>query len=92
MTKNGFACFLMGVGAGVGLALLFVPESGEQIRQRIKAKKDEGLESLKKGGDALKEKAADLVGKGKEAVGRAKDAVAETAEAGRQAVDEAPGV
>ena len=91
MTKNGLACFLIGLGTGIGLGLLFVPERGQEIRARIQAKRDEGVESLKKGGDALKEMAADLAGKGQEAVNRAKDALAETLADGKKAIDEGPG-
>ena len=90
MTKNDLACFLMGLGTGIGLALLVAPARGEEIRERIKATRDEGLESLKKGGEALKERAADLAGKGAEAVNRAKDALSDTLAEGKKAIEEAP--
>jgi gas vesicle protein len=91
MTKNSFACFLMGLGTGMGLALLYAPESGEQVRERIKVKKDEAMESLKKGGGALKDMATDMGGKAQEAVNRATDALTETVADGKQAIDEARG-
>jgi gas vesicle protein len=91
MAKNSFACFLMGLGTGIGLALLFAPEPGEQIRERIKVKKDEAMESLRKGGGALKEMATDIGGKGQEAVNRATDALTESVADGKQAIDEARG-
>ena len=91
MTTNGLACFLIGLGTGIGLAILFAPERGEEIRERIKVRRDEGVESLKKGGEALKEMAADLTGKGQEAVDRAKDAFAGTVTADKKAIDESPG-
>ena len=67
MEKNLFGCFLLGVCVGVGIGMLVAPQTGEQIRGRIKAKADEGTEYLKQSGAALRDSAADLVGKGKQA-------------------------
>jgi gas vesicle protein len=67
MEKNVFGCFLLGAGVGVGIALLVAPQTGKQIRGRVKAKADEGKEYLKQRGAALRDSAADLVGKGKQA-------------------------
>jgi gas vesicle protein len=47
--------------------MLIAPQSGEEMRGRIKAKADEGTEYLKQSGYRLKDSAADLIGKGKQA-------------------------
>ena len=67
MDKNVFGCFLLGVSVGVGIGMLVAPQTGEQMRGRVKAKADEGKEYLKQRGAALRDSAADLVGKGKQA-------------------------
>jgi gas vesicle protein len=67
MDKNVFGCFLLGVSVGVGIGMLVAPQTGEQMRGRVKAKADEGREGLKQRGAALRDSAADLVGKGKQA-------------------------
>lgn len=45
--KSGFGKLLAGVGIGVGLGLLFAPQSGEQTRKDIKKKADELIKQLK---------------------------------------------
>jgi gas vesicle protein len=67
MEKNVFGCFLLGVGVGVGIGMLIAPQTGEQMRQRVKARADEGKEYLKRRGAALRDSAADMVGSGKQA-------------------------
>jgi len=65
MDRNAFGCFLLGVSVGVGIGMLVAPQTGEQMRGRVKAKADEGTEYLKQRGLAVRDSAADLVGKGK---------------------------
>ena len=67
MEKNVFGCFLLGVSVGVGIGMLVAPQTGEQMRGRVKAKANEGKQYLKQRGAALRDSAADLVGKGKQA-------------------------
>ena len=67
MDRNVFGCFLLGVSVGIGIGMLVAPQTGEQMRGRVKAKADEGAEYLKQRGLALRDSAADLVGKGKQA-------------------------
>lgn len=45
--KSGLGKFIFGLGAGVGLGMLFAPKSGEKTRKELKKKYDEFLESLK---------------------------------------------
>ncbi len=39
--KRGFGSLLAGIGIGVGLGVLFAPQSGEQTRKDLKKKMDE---------------------------------------------------
>jgi gas vesicle protein len=71
------------------VALMFAPESGAQVRERIKSKVDEGAQYLKQCGSELKESATGIVDAGKRTVTCATDNVAEAVDAGKQAYTEA---
>ena len=86
---NKFTFFILGFGIGVAVGILFAPQSGEETRQLLRTKADEGKEYLKNRGEALCESAGDLVEKGKGAVVRQRDQLAAAVEAGKQAYREA---
>jgi len=88
MDRDGFANFFLGLGVGLGIGLLFAPRSGEETRQLLKEKADEGTDFLKKQTADLRENAADLVDKSREALNRQRDSVSEAMAAGRQAYRE----
>ena len=88
MDKNGLSSFLLGLGVGVGIGMLFAPKSGQETRQIIKEKAEEGTEFIKQRGSELKDTAAGWVDKGKEAVGRQKETLTDAVEAGKQAYRE----
>jgi gas vesicle protein len=88
MDKNGLSSFLLGLGVGVGIGMLFAPKSGQETRQIIKEKAEEGTEFIKQRGSELKDTAAGWVDKGKEAVGRQKETLNDAVEAGKQAYRE----
>jgi gas vesicle protein len=89
MDKNGLSSFLLGLGVGVGIGMLFAPKSGQETRQIIKEKAEEGTEFIKQRGSELKDTAAGWVDKGKEAVGRQKETLNDAVEAGKQAYRDA---
>ena len=47
MNRDGLANFFLGLGLGVGLGLLFAPKTGEETREILLGKADEGREFLK---------------------------------------------
>lgn len=89
MDSDDLASFLLGVGIGVGLGLLFAPKPGEETRQLLRGKADEGREYLKRRGSELRDSASDIIERGKEAINRQKDTLAEAVEAGKQAYRDA---
>jgi gas vesicle protein len=91
MDRDGLASFVLGVGVGVGLGLLFAPKSGDETRELLKGKADEGKEYLKRRGSELRDSAGEIIERGKEVIGRQKDTLAEAVEAGKQAYREAVG-
>jgi gas vesicle protein len=85
MDKDGLANFFLGLGIGVGVGLLFAPKSGEETRDILMNKADEGKEYLKKQASGLRDSAEDMVGKGRDAVNRQKDTLNDAIQAGKQA-------
>lgn len=92
MNRDGLANFLLGVAVGVGVGLLFAPKSGEETREILKSKADEGKEYLKKQTADLRESAGaaanDLMEKGRGVINRQRDNLNDAIEAGRQAYRE----
>jgi len=89
MDKNGLSSFLLGLGVGVAVGMLFAPKSGEETRELLKSKAGESGDYLKQRGAELKDSASGWVDKGKEAVNRQKDTINEAMEAGKQAYRDA---
>src|SRR5260370_42438207 len=92
MDREGLANFFLGLGIGVGLRCLLAPKSGEETRDMLLNKADDGKEYLKKQTAVWKEQASalasDLVDKGKEVPNRQKDNLSDAVEAGKQAYRE----
>ena len=83
MDKNGLSSFLLGLGVGVAIGMLFAPKSGEETRELIKNKAGEGSEYLKQRSSELKDTASGWVDKGRDAVGKQKENLNEAMEAGK---------
>jgi gas vesicle protein len=83
-----FGSFLLGLGLGVGVGLLFAPRSGEETRDLLLSKADEGKDYLKRQSDDIRGSAADIVDKGRDVINRQRDSLADAIEAGRQAYRE----
>lgn len=86
---NKFTTFALGFGIGIAVGILFAPRAGEETRQLLRSKAEEGKDYLKKQGDTLYGSAGDLVDKGKGAVVRQKDQLTAAVEAGKRAYREA---
>jgi len=95
-----FPYFFLGLGLGVAAGLLFAPQSGEETRNLLKSRADDGTDYLRRRGGELRDSATEAMERGKEAVSdavekgrtvvnRQKDQVAAAVEAGKQAYREA---
>jgi gas vesicle protein len=89
MDKNGFSSFLLGLGVGIGVGMLFAPKSGEETRQLIKDKTNEGTDYLKQRSTDLRDSAGELLNKSKDALNRQKETISDALDAGKQAYREA---
>jgi len=92
MDKDGLANFFLGLGVGVGIGLLFAPKSGEETRDILMSKADEGKEYLKKQAADISKNASgvasDMVDKGRDVINRQKDTLNDAIQAGKQAYRE----
>lgn len=80
-----FSYFFLGLGIGVAVGILFAPKSGEETRELLRNKADEGSDYLKRRGEELRDAATDLLDRGRQAVVRQKDQLAAAVEAGKSA-------
>ncbi len=82
---NKLSYFLLGIGLGVAVGMLFAPKSGEETRELLLNKADEGKDYLKRRTEDLRESAEDLLDKSKSALNKQKDQLNAAVEAGKQA-------
>lgn len=83
-----FGNFLLGLGIGVGAGLLFAPRSGEETRDLLMSKADDGKDYLKRQSEDLRGSAAEIVDKGRDAINRQRDSLSDAIDAGKQAYRE----
>ncbi len=77
--------FLVGLGVGTLLGILFAPKSGEETREYLSLKAEEGREYAQKKARELRERAEDLLERSKEVASRQKDSISAAVDAGREA-------
>jgi|SRR5690242_8373255 len=77
--------FLVGLGIGALVGILFAPKSGEETREYLSQKADEGREYAQRKARELRERADDLVERSKQAAARQKDTLSAAVDAGREA-------
>ena len=83
-----FTFFLAGLGIGALLALLFAPRSGEETRELLGRKADEGREYMTTKGREVRRQAEELVEKAKDLVTQQKEQLSAALDAGKQAYQE----
>lgn len=81
--------FLVGLGIGSLLGILFAPKSGEETREFLTARAEEGREYAQKKARELRERAEDLIERSKEIMSRQKDTLKGTVSAAVDAGKEA---
>lgn len=77
--------FMVGLGIGALVGILFAPKSGEETREYLAQKADEGREYAQRKARELRERADDLIDRGKTVATRQKDTIAAAVDAGRDA-------
>src|ERR1700680_1844891 len=77
--------FLAGIGIGTLVGILFAPKSGEETREYLSQRAEEGKDYAQRKARELRERADDLVQRGKQAAARQKESISAAVDAGREA-------
>lgn len=76
--------FLVGLGIGALLGILFAPKSGDETREFLSSKADEGREYAQRKARELRDRAEDLIERSKEIMAKSKEAVSSAIDAGKE--------
>lgn len=84
-----FSYFLVGMGIGALLGILFAPKSGEETREYLRGKAEEGREYAQRKARELRERAEEISGRARESMTRQREQIAGAIEAGTEAYQRA---
>jgi gas vesicle protein len=79
--------FLVGLGLGALLGILFAPKSGEETREYLLDQADKGKEYAQRKARELRERAEEVVESSREAINRQREGISSAVEAGRKAYE-----
>ena len=85
---SGVLWFLAGLGIGAAVAILYAPHSGEETRQILMSKAEEGRDFVRKRARDAREQAEQWASRGKDVINSQKEQIRSAVEAGRQAYRE----
>jgi gas vesicle protein len=77
--------FMVGLGIGALIGILFAPKSGEETREFLSKKADEGKDFAQRKARELRERADDLIERGKDVASRQRESISAAVDAGREA-------
>lgn len=86
---NSIVWFLAGLGVGAVAGILYAPRSGNETREVLRARAEEGREYVRSRAREAKEQASQWADKGRDVVTQQKEQFRAAYEAGRQAYHEA---
>jgi gas vesicle protein len=76
--------FMVGLGIGALIGILFAPKSGEETREFLSSKADEGREYAQRKAQELRERAEDLLERSKEIMSKQRDAISSAVDVGKE--------
>ncbi len=88
MSDNGgsnLTYLFIGLGIGTALGLLFAPQSGEDTRDYLTQRAEEGRDFAQRKANELRDRANDLVDRGRQAAQQGKESVSAAVDAGMDA-------
>ena len=85
MADNNLPYFIMGIGVGAAVGILFAPKPGEETREDIQRRADEGREYARRRAADLRERAGGIIEQGREIVDSQREQLNSALEAGRKA-------
>ncbi len=86
---NSFLWFLAGLGVGALVGVLYAPRSGNETREALRSRAEEGREYVRNRAREVREQAGDWVDRGREVLNQQKEQFRSAYDAGRQAYHEA---
>lgn len=87
--SHSFMWFLMGLGIGTALGVLYAPAPGNETRESIRARAMEGRDFVNTRAKEVREQANEFVDRGRDILNEQKEQFKSAFAAGRQAYDEA---
>ena len=84
-TGSKISFFLAGLGIGALVGILFAPRSGEETRDYLSQRAEEGKEYAQRKARELRERADDLVERGRQVASKQKESISAAVDAGREA-------
>lgn len=88
-SSNSFLWFLAGLGVGAVAGVLYAPRSGNETREALRSKAEEGREYMRSRAQEARSQANDWVDRGRDVLNQQKDQFRAAYDAGRQAYHEA---
>jgi gas vesicle protein len=85
---NSFLWFLAGLGVGAVVGVLYAPRSGDEMREVIRTKAQEGSERARHHARRAREQANDWMDRGRDVLNQQTEQFRSAYEAGRQAYTE----
>lgn len=89
MADSNLPYFLLGIGVGAALGVLYAPQTGKELRRELRSRADGGRDYVRRRGGELRERADDILDRGRGAVNSQRDQLASALEAGRRAYRDA---
>jgi gas vesicle protein len=87
--SNSFLWFLAGLGVGAVVGVLYAPRSGNETREALRSRAEEGRDYVRTRARDARSQASEWVEKGRGALNQQKDQFRAAYDAGRQAYHEA---
>src|SRR6266496_639592 len=85
---NTFLWFLAGLGGGAVVGVLYAPRSGDETREVIRSKAEEGQDKVRQQARRAREQAGDWIDRGRDVLNQQKEQFRNAYDAGRQAYKE----
>lgn len=85
MDRDGLANFLVGIGVGTVVGMLFAPYAGAETRGLIADRANQSRDYLRDRSGSVRDSASELIQRGREMMERQRDHLREALDAGKQA-------
>jgi gas vesicle protein len=77
--------FLVGLGIGALMGILFAPKSGEETREELTRRAEQGREFAQRKARELRERADDILERGQDVVSTQRERITNVIDAGKEA-------